>query len=140
MKPVMGLRSLALPAVLIAALLLVLPAGALAVDPGNSGIDEYTEGVPSAGGEKPTSGTGSGGGGASVVSPQTTEQLAKLGAEGAAAARAAEASSPDAPAGLGEAGGGSTGTGLLLPAILAMSLLAAVAFLILRRRGQQPAT
>ena len=104
--------------------LLVLPATALAgngghhsVPPGNSGLDQYTENIPGAGGNHPTGGGGShhpgggGGGSGSSVSPGVTHTLDSQGPAGQGAASLAAATAPDvggnAPAGHGGKSGGS---------------------------------
>jgi hypothetical protein len=104
--------------------LLVLPATALAgngghhsVPPGNSGLDQYTENIPGAGGNHPTGGGGShhpgggGGGSGSSVSPGVTHTLDSQGPAGQGAANLAAATAPDvggnAPAGHGGKSGGS---------------------------------
>ena len=98
--------------------LLVLPATALAgngghhsVPPGNSGLDQYTENIPGAGGNHPTGGGGShhpgggGGGSGSSVTPGVTHTLDSQGPAGQGAASLAAATAPDvggnAPAGHG---------------------------------------
>jgi hypothetical protein len=104
--------------------LLVLPATALAgngghhsVPPGNSGLDQYTENIPGAGGNHPTGGGGShhpgggGGGSGSSVTPGVTHTLDSQGPAGQGAASLAAATAPDvggnAPAGHGGKSGGS---------------------------------
>jgi hypothetical protein len=104
--------------------LLVLPATALAgngghhsVPPGNSGLDQYTENIPGAGGNHPTGGGGShhpgggGGGSGSSVSPGVTHTLDSQGPAGQGAANLAATTAPDvggnAPAGHGGKSGGS---------------------------------
>jgi hypothetical protein len=88
--------------------LLALPATALAghgghhnVPPGNSGLDQYTENIPGAGGNHPTGGGGShhqgggGGGNGSSVSPGVTSTLDSQGPAGQGAASLATATAPD---------------------------------------------
>jgi hypothetical protein len=104
--------------------LLVLPATALAgngghhsVPPGNSGLDQYTENIPGAGGNHPTGGGGShhpgggGGGSGSSVTPGVAHTLDSQGPAGQGAASLAAATAPDvggnAPAGHGGKSGGS---------------------------------
>ena len=106
--------------------LLVFPATALAgngghhsVPPGNSGLDQYTENIPGAGGNHPTGGGGShhpgggGGGSGSSVTPGVTHTLDSQGPAGQGAASLAAATAPDvggnapAPAGHGGKSGGS---------------------------------
>jgi hypothetical protein len=97
-----------LPLIAAVFLALFVAAPALAQDktvapPGNSGVDEYLEVVPGAGGDKPASGGGTGGGssGSSTTqSPRTTlgsktaTQLAQLGSDGKKAAELAAAGAP----------------------------------------------
>ncbi len=87
--------------------------------PGNSGVNQYVEHVPTACGDKPTSGTQGGGvgggaggpggpggpGSGSGISGQTASQLAKLGAAGKAAAAFAQATAPSR----GKGSGGQNG-------------------------------
>lgn len=78
---------------------LVAPAGAAArvvklAPPGNSGIGQYVEVVPTAGGGKPTGGVGSGRPAASVIPPAAARALARAGADGRAAAALANATAP----------------------------------------------
>ena len=131
-----------------AALLLVMPAPALAqtLPPGNSGVDEYTEGVPGAGGETPSSksgddGAGAGGetggsgpGGSSDVLPEDiVSELTSSGADGKAAAALAEQTAPS-PAAQAPVDADS-GLGALWFALLGAALLGALAVLAARRRG-----
>ena len=73
--------------------------------PDNSAIDEYTESVPGATGNKPSSslgdGSGEAGSGGGSLSPSTIAQLEALGADGAAAAALADAGSPGKGGGSG---------------------------------------
>jgi hypothetical protein len=84
---------------LLAVLALPAPAGAANfIPPGNSGVDQYRESIPDAGG----SGTvprHRGGRHNAAVSPGTRSQLNALGSEGR---RPAEAADTTAPAGVGE--------------------------------------
>ena len=88
---------------LIAGLLLALLAAApaLAQDktvapPGNSGVDEYLEVVPGAGGDKPASSGGSGSSQtpSAALGSKTATQLEQLGADGKKAAQLAAAGAP----------------------------------------------
>lgn len=91
---------------LIAGLLLALLAAApaLAQDktvapPGNSGVDEYLEVVPGAGGDTPASGGATGGSGgsqtpSSTLGSKTATQLEQLGTDGKKAAQLAAAGAP----------------------------------------------
>jgi hypothetical protein len=116
--------------------LLAFPATALAghgghhnVPPGNSGLDQYTENIPGAGGNHPTGGGGGshhqgggGGGNGSSVSPGVTSTLNSQGPAGQGAASLATATAPDvggpahhggtaqAPQG-GKGGGSANATG-----------------------------
>ena len=146
--------------------LLVLPASALAkprtiAPPGNSGVSQYQEDVPTAKGNRPTNtivpGGGSHGGGSSggTISTSTLRALDKQGSAGRKAAALAEATAPGStpPA---KSGGANTdpgsspvssvvkaltgssssgGLGPLLPIILIVSLLGAAALALLRRRA-----
>jgi hypothetical protein len=104
--------------------LLAFPASALAghghhqVPPGNSGIDQYTESIPGAGGNHPTSGGGGGGnhsgggGNAPTVSSSVTQALNSQGAAGQGAANLATGTAPKVrgeATGSGNAGAGGSG-------------------------------
>lgn len=145
---------------LVAIALLAMPATALSshegIPPGAG--DEYVEGVPAPGGEKPSTGQGGGGGGSGpVLSPDAQDALAAEGALGQQVGAVAAATAPDSQAGNGntarsadsrddESGSGfeevvtaitgssSDGMGFVLPAILGASLVAAVMLLVARRR------
>jgi hypothetical protein len=151
---------------LLVLVLLVLPASALAklrtiAPPGNSGVSQYQEDVPTAKGNRPTDtivpGGGSHGGGSSggTISTSTLRALDKQGSAGRKAAVLAEATAPGSarPAKSGGANiapgsspvssvvkaltgsSSSGGLGPLLPIILIVSLLGAAALAILRRRA-----
>jgi hypothetical protein len=70
--------------------------------PGNSGVQQYVESVPTASGNRPTNsvhvggagGGGRGGGGGGGISPSTQRQLTALGAAGADTAALAKATGP----------------------------------------------
>jgi hypothetical protein len=147
---------------------LVLPASALAklptiAPPGNSGISQYQEDVPTAKGNQPTDtivpGGGSHGGGSSggTISPSTLRALDRQGSAGRRAAALAEATAPGSVRSA-KSGGANTsgnsgsspvtsvvkaltgsssngGLGPLLPIILALSLLGAAVLALLRRRA-----
>lgn len=135
-----------------------------------SGIDQYVEQVPGAGGNHTTGGGPGGGPGGGSNGPSsgslpsaTAQALNSQGSVGRAAAAVAAGSAPSkahrqanggtknkhkhAQAGPGGAGGvsptgsglvtsgGPTDIGIVLPLILGMSLLAALALAILRRDG-----
>jgi hypothetical protein len=156
------------------------------VPPGHSGASQYTETLPTAGGETPTkpihqstggagSGKGGGGGGNSsgttegstaepapqfsptqALGAKNAKHLEGLGPEGKAAARLA--ASAGLPAARSEAGHGagegsspvkqvvgeltgtssSEGMGILLPLLIVMTALVAVAFIFARRRPARP--
>lgn len=148
---------------LLAALLFPVAAAAKTVPPGNSGADQYSETLPGAGGNDKTNSGGSSGGSQDVLSVAAQKNLDQLGPAGQATADLAQSTAPprqdgntsskqkggransaDSPSGssgfadvLKQAGGGgdSGGMGIMLPLILASSLLAAFAFLWVRRRG-----
>jgi hypothetical protein len=133
--------------------------------PGNSGVQQYLENVPTASGNRPTNsihaGGSGGGGGGGGVSPSTQRRLAALGVAGADTAALAKATAPRIPrrtAGRGSkplaAGGGpavrspvaavadtvtgsTTGLGILLPVILLGTLLGSAAIAVVRRHGRR---
>ena len=130
-------------AIALVALLLAAPA-ALAV----SAVDQYSESIPTAGGQKPTrdlghgGGSGQGGGsaptqagpgsaGTATVPPQTRSQLQRT-KNGLAAEKAARLTAPTRPS--ASSTDTSSGMGFLLPLILAASLAVAVAVFLARRR------
>jgi hypothetical protein len=156
------------------------------VPPGHSGASQYTETLPTAGGETPTkpvhqntggaaTGKGGGGGGngsgaaggnsaeparsvtpAQALGAKNAKHLERLGPEGEAAARLA--ASTGAPGDSSGAGNGSSegsspakqvvgeltgtssseGMGILLPLLIVMTALVAVAFIFARRRPTRP--
>ena len=150
---------------LAALVLVAPPAAAIAqaaqtnAPPGNSAIDEYLETVPGATGNRSTRPPASGGGGSPsrTLTPAQRAELERLGADGKALAEVVEATSPARPTttrkretepptpqgrsplsealdvATGQDGGG--GMGVLLPAILVASLLAAIGLVALRRRS-----
>ncbi len=147
---------------LLVSLVLVLPASAVAAKgtiapPGNSGVSQYQENVPTAKGNQPSNTIGPGGSGGpgssgGALSPSTVRGLDHQGSAGRNAAALAEATAPRAarpvkkifgdpgssPVGsivkalTGSSNGG--GLGPLLPIILIASLLGAAALALLRRR------
>jgi hypothetical protein len=143
-------------ALMFAALALPGAAAAQAVPPGNSGVDQYQESIPGAGGDSPTgpasgtgnapsSGKGSGGaasGGEARISPSTAQQLNKLGPDGKAAGAIAAATAPgpskDSSASSGSTNDSGPGMGWLLPVILGLTLAGALAVIVMRRRGAPP--
>lgn len=101
------------PVLAVALLAIAVAQPAVAVAQDNSGIDQYTENVPAAGGENagndgaggsgPT-GTGTSGTGSSLPEA-TAEQLEAQGADGGAAAQLAESTAPE---GANEAAGSNS--------------------------------
>src|SRR3954447_1890110 len=101
------MRSMLVTGILLA-LAAPAAAGAQAVPPGNSGVDQYQESIPGAGGNRPTgpsagagnaSGPGNSSGGAvsegqSRIAPSTAKQLDKFGPDGKATAAIAGATAP----------------------------------------------
>lgn len=80
---------------------LALPAAASAqetIPPGNSGADEYTEGVPGPGGEQAGGGGGDGSEPSQTLPPSTSDDLSSLGSDGASAANLAQSTAPDSEA------------------------------------------
>ena len=132
------------------------------VPPGNSGAVQYTESLPGVSGDQTTKGLSEGGkqGDGKQLSPADAARLEAKGREGKDAARLAAGGSPPASGG-GEGGGGragggesagadsgagqvvgaatgssdSGGMGLLLPLLIAAGALAALVFLVVRRRS-----
>jgi hypothetical protein len=108
---------------------LLLPASALAkghtfAPPGNSGVNQYVESVPTAGGKKPANSvhpsgggggvSGGGGGGGGSISPSTQQQFAHQGAAGTAAVALARATAPSGGSSsrrAGRHGSGQSGSG-----------------------------
>lgn len=165
--------------------LLAVPAAATAaqgnIPPGNSGGNQYTEGIPGPGGNQRTHGGGGGqnGQGSSPLSPSARQALAGRGALGERVAALAAATGTGhrvgggqtaGAAGKGAAGKGaggkgqskggngaasggngdsgllsavkhavgdedSGGMGIVLPLIIGLSLLGALAIVLARRRG-----
>jgi hypothetical protein len=128
MRPARRIGSAAACSALV--LLLALAPAALAA----SAVDQYSEGIPTASGQKPTRDAAKpGGGGTATIAPATRAQLEKT-KQGAAAARAARITAPGRSA-PGSADAGDAGMGLLLPLILVAALAAAVGILFARRRA-----
>jgi hypothetical protein len=150
-------------AVALALLSFSSPALASSIPPGNAGADQYTEGIPGAGGNGTFNGVGG-----SEAPDERYGKLASLGDAGASAAAILAASSPqsaaleramgdrkgggrgiganvDRPSGsdggsLGSAvqaavGGSDAGMGVGLPIVLALALAAAAVALLQRHRG-----
>ena len=150
--------------VALVALALALPATAVAkppptnAPPGNSAIDQYLETVPGPSGNTRPRPPGQGGN-SGALTPAQRARLERLGPDGQALASAVDQTSPKAsgkkgdkkktvsvPQGDGQSpadkvlatvGGsdGGDGMGIVLPAILIATLLAAIVFVLLRRRG-----
>jgi hypothetical protein len=154
---------------LVAGILLALAApaaaGAQALPPGNSGVDQYQESIPGAGGNRPTgpspgasnvsgAGNSSGGavsgnssagavsGGGSRIAASTAKQLDKLGPDGKATAAIAGATAPaptkDSSGSSSSSSDTGPGMGWALPVILVLALVAAVSVGLLRRRRGAP--
>ena len=122
------MRKILLTAVFLACL--GLPAQGWATPlPDSSAVDQYTEGVPTATGQRSSQDGGK-------LPPSTAGPLNSLGKNGAAAAAAAERTAPSH--GDGEASQ-TSGLGIWLWFILAASLLAALMLFFGRRRTSSPA-
>ncbi len=152
------MRRASLPLTLLCTAFMFLPARAGAsqlAPPGNSGVNQYLEDVPAAGGNQPVpsvpngsvaSGLHTGGGGDPVQ--RSLSRLAHLGDEGSRAASVAASGIPHAikaPAGqpgsgaaaalVHAAGGSGVGMGVALTLILVGApAAAALAFVVRRRR------
>lgn len=130
-----------------------------------SGANQYTETLPGAGGNEPTSGAGAHHGGANenakALGQANAERLESLGPEGEAAANLAASGATTNPTahthGIGNATGvgsesdgrsalsqvlgsltgssGESGMGMLLPLLIIAMVFAAVGFAIRRRRA-----
>jgi len=99
-----------------------------------SAVDQYSEGLPTAGGQKSTHDTVAQGGGTARIAPDTRAQLGK-GRKGRAAERAAEISAPRRDDSVGpNTSGTDDGLGLLLPLILAATLVTGIGIFYARRR------
>lgn len=135
--------------VLTAALGGAVPAGAqeLNAPSGNSGVDEYLETIPQAGGNRPANRDL----GNAPLSAALRQRLEREGADGLAAADLAERSgpldasdgqagaSPDGDGGLlgpiaRAAGGSGDGMGVWLAILLGMTVAAALGTVLMRRR------
>ncbi|MDX6615642.1 MAG: hypothetical protein QOD60_733 [Solirubrobacterales bacterium] len=124
------MRKTVLLTVFLAFLALVAPSASQAKPlPNHAAIDQYTEGVPTAKGQKSEQGAG-------ALPPGTAQSLDSLGKDGAAAAAVAKVTAPS-PGG----GGGSqtSGMGIWLWLILAACLLAALTRYFARWRAGRPA-
>lgn len=142
------------------------PAGAAQVSPpGNSGVNQYSETLPGAGGDQPSSDAGSGSAaanGGSSLSPEAQRALQDQGPAGAAVADLASKTAPRVPnsgaqgdrdssnssggdsaigAGVDQlAGNDASGMGIALPIILLLTLIGAAAIFAMRRRNAQGQT
>jgi hypothetical protein len=160
----MGMAFLRPLAALLAVVVLAVPATAVAqrtnAPPGNSGVDEYLETIPAAGGNKVPKRLGEKPG-RSVLTRAQRRHLEGLGPDGRALSEVVDATAPQkaskgaandghqgrpladsggrSPLGqLFEAFGGSDdgdGMGALLPAILVAALLGTLVLVLLRRRS-----
>lgn len=145
-------------AIFACVVLLVAPqAGAAEIPPDNSAADEYTEGVPGAQGNTPSTEEGGG------LPDSANDALDSLGPAGAEAAAVLGSSAPPGSDGGGKSddgsfaagpaseeggvgdtvgsalGSSSGGMGLLLPIILALALAGGVGLAIARRRSGRTA-
>jgi hypothetical protein len=122
-------RALGAIVIILVALLVAAPSTFAA-----SAVDQYSEGIPTAGGQKPTSDAVSGSPGTATIPPATREQLDKT-PKGSAAEKAAKITAPtrSQPAGSDNSDTGD-GLGLLLPLILAATLAAGIGIFVARRR------
>jgi hypothetical protein len=134
-----------------------------ALGQGNAGVDEYVENLPGPGGGDPTAGgDDSDDPGGGPLAPAEVASLEELGSDGAAAAALAQGSGPqdanDAdnagrpkPASPGDddrsgaaevlgtlTGNSDSGMGIALPIVLGATLVAALAFLLVRRSRGRP--
>jgi hypothetical protein len=144
-------------ALLAVILALVAPTAALAQ--GSGGTDEYVEQLPGAGGDKPSSGSGGDAETDEALTPSAEEAIEEQGADGSAAVELAQSTGPDGGGDSGQGGSGGDGLrgsdadsglpevigdvasgsddsdmGVLLPIVIGATLVAALAFVIIRRR------
>jgi hypothetical protein len=138
-------------------------AAAAAVPPGNSGADQYAEAFPTSGGNEPSVGRGNQAPASKALGKENADRLESAGDDGRSTAALAAKTDPagremprdgtaqkKAPAAGARSGGDgfdevakralgspdSDGTGLLLPIILALTLILATTALVFgRRRG-----
>jgi hypothetical protein len=120
--------------------------------PGNAGVQEYVETVPSGAGHRHTHGIARARGRSGALGASARQALAALGTEGAATAELAEASAPDGrsrrPVSPGDGlsfpgavleralgGSGPGGMGLVFPLLLILSAIAAAGYSLWRRRS-----
>jgi hypothetical protein len=124
------LRTLFVVAVLTAGLLLLLASTAFAA----SAVDQYSEGIPTASGQKQSNGAVAHPGGTATIPPQTRAVLEKT-KKGSAAEKAANITAPTRSGTSSGGSDGGNGLGLLLILILAGTLGLAVAIYLARRRA-----
>ena len=159
MRVIVGLTSALLALALAAPAPAPAQRGTLA-PPGNSGVDEYKETIPTSRGSRPTDSLGGGGGGGGGLNPAARRSLDRLGPDGQRVAELADRTAPparaprerrpvagrtaeDSPFGavfkrvLGVGDDGS-GTGALLPLTLLAGLAGLMAIALLRRRRGTP--
>lgn len=97
-------------------------ASAQGIPPGNSGADQYAEGVPGADGNSPANGGSSDGGSEGTgetgggLPSQVVNELEESGSDGAAAVTALGSSTPEGTGGAGTGGAGTNGAGNKGPA------------------------
>ena len=141
----------------VVAIMLLAPTVASAQGPGGS--DEYVEQLPGAGGDQPSQNSAEDGEDpetAEPLAPAAEEALDEQGADGNAAAELAQATGPDGGGDSAEGGGSESGSGggsglpdvvgnvageaddsgmgVLLPLVIGGTVVAALAFVIVRRR------
>jgi hypothetical protein len=124
-----------------AALVLLILLGPVPAAFAQSAVDQYSEAIPTAGGQKSThaavtgGGGGTAGGGTAQIPPKTSAQLHQT-KTGDAAEKTARLTAPNKSSSSNSGGSSSdSGMGLVLPLILAASLLGAIAIFIARRRA-----
>jgi hypothetical protein len=95
-------------------------------------VDQYSEGIPTAGGQKPSQDAVGAGSGTATIPPRTQSELQRT-QKGAATEKAAELTAPSR-SGSGGSSDAGDGLGLLLPLILIATLIAGVGIFVARRR------
>ena len=145
---------------LLAVILALLAPGTVASAQGPGGTDEYVEQLPGAGGNNPTSQSSEDPETDEPLTPSDAEAVEEQGADGSAAVELAQTTGPDDGGGdsaqggsggkgqpgsdagsglpevIGDVAGGSDDSdmGVLLPVVIGATLVAALAFVIIRRR------